>query len=146
MTAFLRPSIYAFALAFGASGIATAGTVEATRTLQRGTIIHHSDVMVSHKQPRRGHVETVQDVVGKEVRSTLREGRPIRFSDLRAPILVERNQLVDIFYRSGPLVIRGEGRALRKGGSGERIRVMNLDSRIVVTGRVNESGQIEVRR
>ena len=133
-------------LSLGATIFATAATVEATRTLQRGSVVHASDLIVTANSPRRGQAEALEDVIGKEVRSTVREGRAIRFSDLRAPILVERNQIVDIVYRSGTLVIRGEGRALRHGGSGERIRVMNLDSRIVVTGRVTPSGQVEVRR
>ncbi len=145
----IRKSVSLFCIAgisLAATLAASAATVEAARTLHRGTIINSSDVVITPNSPRRGQIETLHDVVGKEVRSTLREGRPIRYADLRAPILVERNQLVDIFYRAGSLIIRGEGRALRQGGSGERIRVMNLDSRIVVSGRVTESGQIEVNR
>lgn len=128
----------------GASQLADAATVEATRDIRRGDIIQQGDVTLSHNEGRRNEAASVDDVVGMEARSTIRRGRAVRFSDLRAPTLVERNQLVDIIFRRGSLVIRGEGRALRDGGRGERVRVMNLDSRTVVTGRINAAGQVEM--
>jgi len=127
-------------------GTALAGTVEATRTLRSGAIIHPSDVMPSPREARRNEIAHVEDAIGMEVRGSIREGRRIRRTDLRQPILVRRNALVDIIYRRGSLVIRGEGRALRDGGKGEAIRVMNLDSRTIVTGRVAPGGQVEVSR
>ncbi len=135
----------ALAATLGAAPLAIADTVEAVRVLQRGTIIAPGDVMVSYGEPRRNEAQAMHEVIGKEVRATVRPGRAIRTTDLRSPILVERNQLVDLVYRSGTLTIRGEGRALRQGGSGERIRVMNLDSRIVITGQVTSDGRVEVR-
>lgn len=123
-----------------------ATSVEATRTLRTGTVINASDVMLSYNEPRRNEIESVEEAIGMEVRSSIRAGRTIRRSDLRHPILVKRNQLVNIVYRRGSLVIRGEGRALRDGGKGEAIRVMNLDSRMIVTGRVATNGQVEVTR
>lgn len=138
--------LMATTLSLGALQGAAADTVEALRVLQRGTVIGPGDVSIAYTESRRGQAQSLHDVVGKEVRATLRPGRAIRMSDLRTPILVERNQLVDLVYRAGSLTIRGEGRALRQGGSGERIRVMNLDSRIVVTGRVSSDGRVEVMR
>jgi len=136
----------ALAAALLSSGAALATTVEATRTLRSGTIIHPGDVRLSHGDPRRNEIDSVEQAVGMEVRASIRQGRKIRQSDLRHPILVKRNQLVDIVYRRGSLVIRGEGRALRDGGKGEAIRVMNLDSRMIVTGRVGGAGRVEVSR
>ncbi len=125
---------------------ALATTVEATRTLRSGTVVSASDVRLSPDEPRRTEIGTLDEAVGMEVRSSIRAGRKLRRSDLRIPLLVKRNQLVDIVYRSGSLVIRGEGRALRDGGEGEAVRVMNLDSRNIVTGRVMAHGIVEVSR
>lgn len=133
------------AATIGTASGALADTVEALRVLQRGSIISPGDVTLTYGEAKRNEARSVQEVVGMEVRATVRPGRAIRKTDLRAPILVQRNQLVDLVYRSGTLSIRGEGRALRQGGTGERIRVMNLDSRIVVTGRVTSDGRVEVR-
>ena len=137
----------ALAAAFAVPSFAAlAGTVEAKRTLRSGTIIHPSDVMYSEAEPRRTEIDSLEQAIGMQVRASIRQGRKIRQSDLRHPILVKRNQLVDIVYRRGSLVIRGEGRALRDGGKGEAIRVMNLDSRMIVTGRVGGAGKVEVSR
>lgn len=126
--------------------IAAATTVEATRTLRSGTIIHPADLRVMDGDPKRTEIESIEQAVGMEVRASIRQGRRIRTTDLRHPVLIKRNQLVDIVYRRGSLVIRGEGRALRDGSKGEAIRVMNLDSRVIVTGRVRETGKVEVSR
>ena len=71
-------------------------------------------------------------------------GRPILASQLGAPALVERNQLVRMTYAEGALRIATEGRALDRAGAGEPVRVMNLASRQTVTGTVAPDGSIEV--
>jgi len=137
----------ALALALALSPVVShADTVEAMRMLRTGTIIGPADVRLSSAEPRRTELDRLDQAVGMQVRASIRQGRKIRESDLRYPILVKRNQLVDIVYRRGTLVIRGEGRALRDGGIGEAIRVQNLDSRMIITGRVGASGQVEVSR
>ncbi len=61
-----------------------------------------------------------------------------------APAILERNQLVIMVYNIGLLSISAEGRVLDRAGVGEMVRVMNLDSRLTVTGRVLFDGTIEV--
>lgn len=145
MTRFLMHAALA-AMMLVPARAALADTVEATRTLRSGTIIHPGDVRLGHGEPQRREIDRLDQAIGMEVRASIRKGRRIRQTDLREPILVKRNQLVDIVYRRGTLVIRGEGRALRDGGKGEAIRVMNLDSRVIVTGRVGGAGRVEVSR
>lgn len=82
--------------------------------------------------------------VGKEARTTLYPGRAIRASDLTAPGLVDRNQIVPLIFRSSGLSIRTEGRALDRGAAGETIRVMNLQSRNTTSGRVQQDGTVVV--
>ena len=82
---------------------------------------------------------------GLEARVALYPGRPLRSGDLGPPALVDRNQIVTVVYMQGPLKIAVEGRALSRGGIGDMVRVMNLDSRTTVTGRVLENGTVEVR-
>jgi flagellar basal body P-ring formation protein FlgA len=75
---------------------------------------------------------------------TIYAGRPIRAADIGAPALVERNQIVPLVYAAGGLQITAEGRALDRGGEGDVIRVMNLSSRVQVTGIVDETGAVRV--
>jgi len=72
-------------------------------------------------------------------------GRPIRPGDVGPPALIERNQIVTLHYRSGPLTIAAEARALGRAAAGEEVRVMNLASRSTVTGTVTETGGVVIR-
>lgn len=49
-----------------------------------------------------------------------------------------------MIFRTGLLSISAEGRVLDRAGVGDLVRVMNLDSRLTVTGRVLFDGSIEV--
>ena len=71
-------------------------------------------------------------------------GRPIAAGDLGPPAVVERNQIVTLRFRRGALLIEGEGKALDRGPEGARVRVMNLLSRVSVTGRVAGPNLVEV--
>ena len=65
---------------------------------------------------------------------------------LGPPALVDRNALVRMVFVRGALAIQAEGRALDRGGVGERVRVMNLGSKQIVTGAVAPDGSVEVGR
>jgi flagella basal body P-ring formation protein FlgA len=58
--------------------------------------------------------------------------------------VVERNQIVTLIYDQSGLTIATDGRVLDRGGVGDRIRVMNLQSRSTVTGTVGEDGNVYV--
>ncbi len=77
---------------------------------------------------------------------TLYAGRPVRVGDLDTPALIERNEIVSLAFSRGNLSIIAEGRALSRGGLNDLVRVMNLESRIPVTGRVTAPGLVEVGR
>ncbi len=85
------------------------------------------------------------EAVGQEARVTIYPGRPLRAADLGSPALVERNAIVSLLYRADGLVIATEGRALDRAAEGEPLRVMNLDSRSIVTGRVAADGTVLVQ-
>ena len=74
-----------------------------------------------------------------------RGGAPCRMLELLANSHPPRNEQRRP-HRAQPLQIRVEARALDRGGSGERIRAMNLDSRNAVVGRVVGPGVVEVSR
>jgi flagellar basal body P-ring formation protein FlgA len=57
---------------------------------------------------------------------------------------IERNQLVTLIYLSGGLAISTEARALARGAEGDAVRVMNLNSRNTVTGRIGSDGAVYV--
>ncbi|MFC0281446.1 flagellar basal body P-ring formation chaperone FlgA [Falsigemmobacter intermedius] len=118
----------------GAEGLA------AGRVIRAGTVLGASDVIFVRAVP--GGLSDPSEVIGREARVTLYAGRPLRAEDLRPPALVDRNQLVTLVFKSGGLSLQAEGRALSRGGEGERIRVMNLQSRVTVFGTVLPDGTV----
>ncbi|WP_299204183.1 flagellar basal body P-ring formation chaperone FlgA [uncultured Tateyamaria sp.] len=124
---------------------ASADTVTPTRTLRPGTLITAADLTV-RDGVQAGMFEYVSDVVGQEARTALYAGRPIPFEAIGAPAVVNRNQIVPLFFNANGLSIATEGRALERGGVGDRVRVMNLTSRSTLFGFVQEDGSVKVTR
>lgn len=134
----------ALALAFAAAAApALAASVTAVRPIRAQSVLMASDLeLVDETTP--GAISALEEAVGLEARVTLYPGRPILAAQLGPPALVERNQMVRMVFQSGPLSINAEGRTLDRGGAGERVRVMNLGSRQIVTGAVADDGSIRV--
>lgn len=140
----MRSIIYLFSI-FLCSSVASAETLVAARTIPSHTIITAEDLGVKDVV-LSGAYTSFDQVVGKEARVAIYIGRPIRRADVVAPALVERNQIVTIAYNSGALSISVEARALGRGGAGDVLRFMNLDSRTTITGTVLTDGSIQVKK
>ena len=120
-----------------------AGTLVANRAIPGRTVLQAEDVLLLAKETP-GAITSIEDAIGLEARVNLYAGRPIRPGDLVTPAIVERNQIVQMIYSTGGLLIRTEGRALDRAGPGAFIRVMNLASRSIVTGKISPNGTVEV--
>ncbi len=122
-----------------------AETIVATRTIRSQAILTESDIELI-EQNIAGALTSPEDVIGMEARVVLYAGRPIRINDIGPPALVERNQIVTLYFSTGGLVIAAEARALGRAGIGDRLRVMNLASRSTVTGWVLQDGSVSVNQ
>lgn len=125
-------------------GAATESLV-ATRSILARSVIGAEDIRVA-AAAIPGAMTDASEVVGMEAMVTIYEGRPVRRGDIGAPALIERNDIVRLRYRAGPLDISTEGRALDRGAEGDRVRVMNLASRSIVAGTVSGAASVEVAR
>lgn len=122
---------------------APAETLVAARTLRAQTILVPEDLsVVAGIVP--GTASDPAEVIGFETRVAIYQGRPIRPSDLGPPAIVDRNQSVVLSYVAGALTITAEGRALGRGGVGDRVKVMNVASRTTVIGIVAADGSVRV--
>jgi len=115
------------------------------RTIRARELISAQDIVVKPGKAV-GAVSDPANVVGFEARVTLYAGRPIRPGDVSRPAIVDRNQLVTLVFERNGLRITAEGRSLGRGAAGQMIRVMNLASRVSVTGRVRSDGTIGVEK
>lgn len=126
-----------------AVGPARADTVIAARTIRAQTLIGPLDVKLTEGDVDGAYTD-LDAVIGTEARVALYAGRPVRSGEVGAPAVVERNQLVTLLYRAGGLIIVAEGRALGRAGTGERLKVMNLESRQTISGQVQSDGSVTV--
>ncbi len=122
---------------------AAADTILAARTIRAQTLITAQDLVVKNVDVI-GAISDPALIVGKEARVALYAGRPIRPGDVGPPALVERNQIIALIYDKSGLSITAEGRSLSRAGPGEMVRVMNMSSRITVTGQVLPDGRVFV--
>ncbi len=137
----MRP--WVFLLAVLVALPASADTLIATRTIRANTIIAPDDLAYGEVEVL-GALSRPEDAIGLESRVVLYAGRPIRPGDLGPPTMVERNAFVTLIYRSGGLTISAEGRSMGRAGAGDDLRVLNLMSRVTVTGRVQPDGTVLV--
>lgn len=121
------------------------GVIIAAQTLRPGVVLDERHIAVARVAPGPGDMIMAEDVLGLETRVAVYRGQPIRAGDLGPPTLIRRNELIRLSFRAGPLQLLTEGRALDDGALGERVRVMNLDSRRTVYGEVAGPGLVETR-
>lgn len=122
-----------------------AETVMPTRTIRPATVIT-ADILTISEKTLPGTYQSFVDVVGLEARVALYPGRPIRFGDLVAPAIVERNDTVSLLFSKDGLTIMTEGRSLARAAVGETIRVMNSASHQPVFGTVLSDGSVLVSK
>jgi len=122
---------------------ACADVVVATRALRPNSILMADDlVLKSGSIP--GAANELAQVIGKETRIAIYPGRPVLTGDLRAPAVIERNQIVLMTFSRNGLTIQSEGRSLSRASPGEHVRVMNISSRSMLSGTVQPDGTILV--
>lgn len=126
-----------------ASPAVAVGDIVASRTLRVGTILEAADLRGTGVGDQSA---SIAELVGQEVRRAIYAGRSVATRDLGPPTLIRRNEIVTMTYRTGGLGLRTQGRSLASGGLGEMVEVMNLDSRLMVRGRVVGPLQVEVSR
>ncbi|MEM9756557.1 MAG: flagellar basal body P-ring formation chaperone FlgA [Pseudomonadota bacterium] len=122
---------------------AAADVVVAAGTIRSAQIIGPADVALADGDVI-GALTRLEDAIGLEARINIYPGRPVRPGDLQPPALVDRNDIVTLQFASGGLMILTDGRALDRASEGERLRVQNLSSRMIVTGTVIGPGLVAV--
>ncbi|RYH07486.1 flagellar basal body P-ring formation chaperone FlgA [Tropicimonas sp. IMCC6043] len=125
------------------AGMASAEALVASHTIRSRTLVTAEDVqLVAEDLP--GALTDPAAAIGMEARVVLYAGRAISAEDLQPPARIERNQIVPLVFDSGTLAISTDGRSLSRAAVGERVRVMNLQSRSTVTGTVDPLGRVIV--
>ncbi len=131
------------AAALLANGAAFAEEPTAARNIRAGSILTASDIVA----PKSGDgLREAASLIGLEAARPIFKGEPVSREDLRAPTMVARNAIVTMEFEKGAMVITTEGRALEQGAIGDRVRVMNLGSKRIVTAFVTSANTVRTKQ
>lgn len=117
------------------------------KSLPRGTLLTEKDLVYTRYDMSKlpaGYIEQRSAGVGMQLKRRLSAGDPLTTSLIKKPLIIKRGQGVSIVASSGGIEVRMSGKALAHGAAGERIRVLNLKSKIKIEGTVMPSGEIRV--
>lgn len=119
-----------------------------TRRIAVGEVIAAKDIewiKVRANRLQNDAIANIDELIGKTPRSSLRAGIPIRLSEVRRPILVQRGSLVNIILRLPAMTLTAQGKAQEEGGEGDVVRVVNIQSNKVVEAIVTGAGTVTVQ-
>lgn len=106
-----------------------------TSSVERGVSIGKSDittVRLPAKDVKASVVSSVADVVGMIAKRTLSAQQPLAKSDLVAPLMVRRNEIVIVTYKNGSIVLSTRARAMANGTKGETVQLQNPASKKII--------------
>jgi flagella basal body P-ring formation protein FlgA len=103
-----------------------------SRSLSSGDIIQAEDLTYSQvlvqavpSDAPRG----ADDVIGLSVKRPLRTGQAVSTRDLLAPLVIHRDDLVQVTYRDGSIVLSLEAKAMGNAAMGELFTLQNTSSK-----------------
>jgi flagella basal body P-ring formation protein FlgA len=125
----------------------------AKRRIERGQILSDDNIHFD-RRPIEGMNDflTAKDgPIGQRAKRSIPASQAVTAADiepadLEKQALVKQGDVVKIVARAGGLRLSTTGEALQEGAAGKMIRVRNVDSKLVVTGRVLDRTTIEVLR
>lgn len=121
--------------------------VVTARALKKGDVISAADLAYSDRDRAGSPGDVVRDLdglIGLRTKRALAGDQLLREGDVEAVPVVERGDRVMLVLQSGALLIQATGQAKERGATGDWIRVVNLDSKRELTGRVDREGRVHV--
>jgi len=120
----------------------------AAQTIEKGQVIKAGDVKMARVnlgRLREAALSSPEQAIGYiNGRHRLHPGQPILSSDLKKPIEVKRGDIITIIVECGTLRVTTVGQAKKDGAKGDKIPVLNLDSKKVVMARVISSNLAQI--
>lgn len=119
----------------------------ATHRLTPGTIIGPADLQMTRLRTAAVRGEVVQfsaQAIGLALRRAIGPGAPLLLADLGRPQLVQKGEPVQMQLDTPGLSLSARGVAMESGAAGERVRVLNVQSRAVMEAEVLGAGQVRV--
>ncbi len=141
------PDMPAAQMRVSGSVIVLAAATVPTHRLARGAVVGPEDVQ--EKRVRvgllRGNAAILPDqAFGMVLKHDVAAGQPLTGLDLERPALVLRGSLVRMTLSSEGIALAAEGIAMESGAKGDKVRVENPNSHVVVQAQVVGAGEVRV--
>jgi flagella basal body P-ring formation protein FlgA len=117
------------------------------RPVAAGEVIRARDIEMTRMHAEQVAATSINDpdkLVDKSARRVLPAGQPIRVSDVSAPVLVAKNNLVNVTITTSRLSITMQGKAMEDGAEGDTVKIVNTRSGKIVQGVVSGKGEVVV--
>lgn len=121
--------------------------VVAARKLERGATVTDADLAIETRdlyEMPHDVIENIGSVVGSVVTRAVTAGSLLTKSAIEEKTLVRRGDRVRILVRFGSIELSSPGEAVEQGGLGAIVKVRNMESRKIVSGRVTGAGEVIV--
>lgn len=126
---------------------ALADTVVTLRQIEHGAGITAADIVLQKREiTQNSHLaaRSVDAVIGKKARTTIRANQPVRADQIEKVPLVKSGQIVTIIAENGVMKISVSGKAHSSGAEGDVIRVQNLTSLKEIPAKVIDASTVQV--
>lgn len=128
------------------TAVATVDAVVIAHAIARGEVIKTSDVAIERRaKTEEPGLSDMALAVGMAARHDLRAGQVLHAADLMKPMIVQRNDAVTIVYQVPGLTLTLRGQAQEAGAFGDRIAVLNPQSKHVVQGVICGRDRVSVQ-
>jgi flagellar basal body P-ring formation protein FlgA len=119
----------------------------ASRDLARHETLNESDVRLEFRTintASHSTLTTIKSAIGQQTKKPIRANELIKSSNLTAPQVIQRGDLVTITALSNGISVATAGTAMANGKVGEQIRVQNNRTDRVIKARVSAAGQVQI--
>lgn len=118
-----------------------------SRNINKGETLTEQDLKVV--KVRRNRLKPTvlskkEQLVEKEAKRSLKEGKLINEREVGSRILVRKGDIVTLVYKSGQMQITAKGEALSDGAKNQKIEAENTKSKKKVYGIVTDTDTVEV--
>ncbi len=116
-------------------------------SLKAGAVLTSSDIEMKRVPldfADQSGVESLDDLVGKQLRRNSRVGVMLKAADVTEPLAVRRNTQVTVLLRTGPMTLTVIGQSLGDAVSGQPVQVMNTVTRKILNGVAATNGTVEI--
>ncbi len=120
-----------------------------TRAVMPGEEIVEADITwqkIPSARLSQTFITRKEDVIGKiSISKVLQPGQPLYRSDVKAPVVIKKGDMVTVSYRSDGLFLSSQLQASQDGGRGEMIRFVSPVSKKEVQAKVLGPSEAEIR-